>query len=654
MKIYNIEEGYGSRELGFNLILDFLRYIGASYQFMFFIMAVVMQILVYNIIKRYNYSVWISVFIYYCISPFYIATFNGMRQYLAIAVFIVALKYIEQKKIFKYIMLVSSLITVLGLAFVVGILYHYFQGQLMGELKKEAVYISRGVESTGTDYLKKLNDEDSRITYVDESGKVIYDNEANVESMDNHGHRKEIREAEINGEGADERMSSTLSEKTMYYAVRLENGNVLRVSSNQASVWMLLLQLLPPFAAVLILMLLLSGVFASRLSGKVVEPLNGLDLEHPDENDAYDEVQPLLSKIGRQSRQIRLQLEAARRQQKEFSIITENMQEGLLVIDRYTMVLSVNSSVGKLLKVKEIKTGESVYLLNRSEEFRGVVGQVLEGKHENKILRLDGSEIQVIANPVTRENKTEGAVILLVDVTEKVEREQLRREFSANVSHELKTPLTSISGFAEIMQDGFVKDEDVKVFAGRIYKEAQRLIRLVGDVIRISRLDEGGLPYQWEKLDLYSLTHDIFSTLHEAAEKQEVHMYMEGGSTVLDTVSTIMEEVLYNVCDNAVKYNRRGGEVFVRLKDGEDAVRVNVRDTGIGIPKEDQERIFERFYRVDKSHSKEIGGTGLGLSIVKHGVKTLNGRLWLNSEPGQGTEIIMEFPKHHMEEEAAE
>lgn len=551
-------------------------------------------------------------------------------------------------------MLVSSLITVLGLAFVVGILYHYFQGQLMGELKKEAVYISRGVESAGTDYLKKLNDEESRITYVDESGKVIYDNEADVESMDNHGHRKEIREAEINGEGADERMSSTLSEKTMYYAVRLENGNVLRVSSNQASVWMLLLQLLPPFVAVLILMLLLSGVFASRLSGKVVEPLNGLDLEHPDENDVYDEVQPLLSKIGRQSRQIRLQLEAARRQQKEFSIITENMQEGLLVIDRYTMVLSVNSSVGRLLKVKEVKTGESVYLLNRSEEFRDVVCQVLDGKHEDKVLRLDGSEIQVIANPVTRENKTEGAVILLVDVTEKVEREQLRREFSANVSHELKTPLTSISGFAEIMQDGFVKDEDVKVFAGRIYKEAQRLIRLVGDVIRISRLDEGGLPYQWEKLDLYSLTHDIFSTLHEAAEKQEVHMYMEGGSTVLDTVPTIMEEVLYNVCDNAVKYNRRGGEVFVRLKDGEDAVRVNVRDTGIGIPKEDQERIFERFYRVDKSHSREIGGTGLGLSIVKHGVKTLNGRLWLNSEPGQGTEIIMEFPKHHMEKEAAE
>ena len=551
-------------------------------------------------------------------------------------------------------MLVSSMVTVLGLAFVIGILYHSFQDQMMNELKKEAVYISRGVESAGTSYLENLDQKESRITYVDESGKVIYDNEADVENMENHSHRKEIREAEINGEGEDVRMSSTLSEKTMYYALRLDNGNVLRISSTQKSALALVGQLLPPLLGVWFLMMILSAVFASRLSGKVVEPLNNLDLEHPEDNVVYEEVEPLLSKIYRQNRQIHLQLEAARRQQKEFSIITENMQEGLLVIDRYTMVLSVNSSVGKLLKVNEVRTGESVYLLNRSEEFRGVVEQVLEGNHEDKILRLDGSDIQVIANPVTRENNTEGAVILLVDVTEKVEREQLRREFSANVSHELKTPLTSISGFAEIMQDGFVKDEDVKVFAGRIYKEAQRLIRLVGDVIRISRLDEGGLPYQWEELDLYSLTHDIFSTLHEAAEKQEVHMYMEGGSTVLDTVPTIMEEVIYNVCDNAIKYNHHGGEVFVGLKDGADVVRVTVRDTGIGIPKEDQERIFERFYRVDKSHSKEIGGTGLGLSIVKHGVSTLNGRLWLTSEPGQGTEIIMEFPKHHMEKEAAE
>ena len=550
-------------------------------------------------------------------------------------------------------MLVSSMVTVLGLAFVIGILYHSFQDQLRSELRKEAVYISRGVESAGTSYLKTLDNEESRITYVDESGKVIYDNEADVETMDNHSKRKEIREAEINGEGEDVRMSSTLSQKTMYYALRLDNGNVIRVSGTQESVVALLGQLVSPLVGVWVLMFVLAAVFASRLSRKVVEPLNELDLDHPEENQVYEEVEPLLSKICRQNRQIRLQLEAARRQQKEFSIITENMQEGLLVIDRYTMVLSCNTSVGKLLKVKDARTGESVYSLNRSEEFRNVVEQVLEGNHEDKILRLDGSDIQVIANPVTRENNTEGAVILLVDVTEKVEREQLRREFSANVSHELKTPLTSISGFAEIIQDGFVKEEDVKAFAGRIYKEAQRLIRLVGDVIRISRLDEGGLPYQWEKIDLYSLTHDIFSTLHDAAQKQEVHLYMEGGSLTLDTVPTIMEEVLYNVCDNAIKYNRRGGEVSVQLKDGGDVVRAVVRDTGIGIPKEDQERIFERFYRVDKSHSKEIGGTGLGLSIVKHGVSTLGGRLWLTSEPGQGTEITMEFPKHHIEDNKA-
>ena len=514
----------------------------------------------------------------------------------------------------------------------------------MGELKKEAVYISRGVESTGIDYLKKLNDEDSRITYVDESGKVIYDNEANVESMDNHGHRKEIREAEINGEGADERMSSTLSEKTMYYAVRLENGNVLRVSSNQASVWMLLLQLLPPFAAVLILMLLLSGVFASRLSGKVVEPLNGLDLENPDENDAYDEVQPLLSKIGRQSRQIRLQLEAARRQQKEFSIITENMQEGLLVIDRYTMVLSVNSSVGKLLKVKETKTGESVYLLNRSEEFRGVVGQVLEGKHENKILRLDGSEIQVIANPVTRENKTEGAVILLVDVTEKVEREQLRREFSANVSHELKTPLTSISGIAEIIRNGIVKPEDIPHFAGKIYDESQRLITLIGDIIKLSRLDENQVPMERETVDMLEMARNVVQQLSSVARKSGVTLVANGTHGQVQGVRQVLGEMVYNLCENAVKYNRAGGCVWVDVQQVADHVVLRVKDTGIGIPAAEQGRIFERFYRVDKSHSKAVGGTGLGLSIVKHGAALHHATISVSSEPEQGTEITLTFP----------
>ena len=530
------------------------------------------------------------------------------------------------KKIFKYIMLVSSLITVLGLAFVVGILYHYFQGQLMGELKKEAVYISRGVESTGIDYLKKLNDEDSRITYVDESGKVIYDNEANVESMDNHGHRKEIREAEINGEGADERMSSTLSEKTMYYAVRLENGNVLRVSSNQASVWMLLLQLLPPFAAVLILMLLLSGVFASRLSGKVVEPLNGLDLENPDENDAYDEVQPLLSKIGRQSRQIRLQLEAARRQQKEFSIITENMQEGLLVIDRYTMVLSVNSSVGKLLKVKEIKTGESVYLLNRSEEFRGVVGQVLEGKHENKILRLDGSEIQVIANPVTRENKTEGAVILLVDVTEKVEREQLRREFSANVSHELKTPLTSMVGYIELIKKEELSDL-VRDYVDVLSERAEKLKEMINSLFSLAKASSGNIELHPEKFELNRLVEQIFADMHDHVKESELQFVKQLTEENTEIISDNMYfyRICQNLIENALKYSAKHTRVFVKTyqKESSNHLCLEITNTA-GYPMDfTKEEIIERFFRGDKQRSSE--GNGLGLAIVSTYVKALGG-----------------------------
>ena len=551
-------------------------------------------------------------------------------------------------------MFVCALVLAVGLAAVMGILYSNFDGQMRKELSKEAAYLTYGVEQQGVDYLKNIKDKSARITYIDQDGTVLFDNEADVSEMKNHSDRTEFQKAEKYGAGESSRYSDTLSEKTIYYALRLKDGTVLRVSGTQDSVLALVENLIFPLCGLLCLMLILSGIMASAISKRIVKPINELDLESPEENRIYEELSPLLSKIHRQNREIQNQLELAKQQQEEFALITENMQEGLIVIDKYTMILSANSSAWNLFHMDRVRQGESVYCLDREEEFRHAIEQVLSGEHTELVLKLNGSDIQLIANPVIRDKKTEGAVVLLVNVTEKLERESLRREFSANVSHELKTPLTSISGFAEIMQDGFVKDEDVKVFAGRIYKEAQRLIRLVGDVIRISRLDEGGLPYQWEKLDLYSLTHDIFSTLHEAAEKQEVHMYMEGGSTVLDTVPTIMEEVLYNVCDNAVKYNRRGGEVFVRLKDGEDAVRVNVRDTGIGIPKEDQERIFERFYRVDKSHSKEIGGTGLGLSIVKHGVKTLNGRLWLNSEPGQGTEIIMEFPKHHMEEEAAE
>lgn len=549
------------------------------------------------------------------------------------------------KKIFKSIMAVCTVVLVLGLAFVMGILYRYFGRQISTELEKEASYVAQGIELSGVEYLEKLNGKNARITLIDQDGSVLYDSQAEASSMENHGDREEVEEAAETGKGEAVRMSETLSEKTIYYALRLEDGRILRVSSTQYSVLALVYQLIVPVLWILLLMIILSGAFAFRLSKKVVEPVNNLDLEHPEENEVYEEVAPLLSRMYKQNREIKNQIDTARRQQEEFSIITENMQEGLVVIDRYTMILSGNSSVWKLFHVNEPKSGESVYVLNRSEEFQSIIAKALAGKHNEAVLKVDGSDIHVVANPVMRENQVEGAVLLLVNVTEKLEREKLRREFSANVSHELKTPLTSISGFVEIIQDGYVKEEDIRAFAGRIYKEAQRLITLVEDVIRISQLDEGEVPYEWTETDLYETAKNVFGILSEAAKKQDVHLYIEGDRIKLHTVPNILEEVLFNICDNAIKYNKQGGSVCIRLTENEDNVCISVQDNGVGIPKEDQSRVFERFYRVDKSHSKEIGGTGLGLSIVKHGVSFLGGEVELESTPGQGTEITVSFPK---------
>ena len=383
--------------------------------------------------------------------------------------------------------------------------------------------------------------------------------------------------------------------------------------------------------------------------GDIIKPVNELDLEHPEENKIYEELSPLLGKIHKQNRQIQKQLELAKQQQEEFSLITENMQEGLIVIDRYTMILSANSSAWNLFRVDKVCQGESVYCLDRAEDFRHAIEQVLSGEHAELILKLNGSDIQLIANPVVRGQKTEGAVILLVNVTEKLERENLRREFSANVSHELKTPLTSISGFAEIMQGGLVKCEDIPKFAGRIYKESQRLLQLVEDVIQISQLDEEKTSYTWELVDVYQVCKNAFESLKEKAQSMNVHLYICGDSMKMEAVRTLLEEAVYNVCDNAIKYNRNDGSVSIFLTQTAHEIQIVVKDTGVGIPKEDQDRVFERFYRVDKSHSKEIGGTGLGLSIVKHAVSTLNGSIVLRSEEGSGTEITMKFLKVHKE-----
>lgn len=553
------------------------------------------------------------------------------------------------KKIFKSIMFVCALVLAVGLAAVMGILYRNFDGQMRKELSKEAAYLAYGVEQQGVDYLKNIKDKSARITYIDQDGTVLFDNEADVSEMKNHSDRTEFQKAEKYGAGESSRYSDTLSEKTIYYALRLKDGTVLRVSGTQDSVLALVENLIFPLCGLLCLMLILSGIMASAISKRIVKPINELDLESPEENRIYEELSPLLSKIHRQNREIQNQLELAKQQQEEFALITENMQEGLIVIDKYTMILSANSSAWNLFHMDRVCQGESVYCLDREEEFRHAIEQVLSGEHTELVLKLNGSDIQLIANPVIRDKKTEGAVVLLVNVTEKLERESLRREFSANVSHELKTPLTSISGFAEIMQGGLVKNEDIPKFAGRIYKESQRLLQLVEDVIQISQLDEEKTSYVWEPVDVYQVCKNAFESLKEKAKRLNVHLYICGERMKMEAVRTLLEEAIYNVCDNAIKYNRNDGSVSVFLTQTAQEIQIVVKDTGVGIPKEDQNRVFERFYRVDKSHSKEIGGTGLGLSIVKHAVGALKGSVMLRSEEGNGTEICMKFPKVHKE-----
>ena len=553
------------------------------------------------------------------------------------------------KKIFKSTMFVCALVLAVGLAAVMGILYSNFDGQMRKELSKEAAYLAYGVEQQGVDYLKNIKDKSARITYIDQDGTVLFDNEADVSEMKNHSDRTEFQKAEKYGAGESSRYSDTLSEKTIYYALRLKDGMVLRVSGTQDSVLALVENLIFPLCGLLCLMLILSGIMASVISKRIVKPINELDLESPKENQIYEELSPLLSKIHRQNREIQNQLELAKQQQEEFSLITENMQEGLIVIDKYTMILSANSSAWNLFHMDRVCQGESVYCLDREEEFRHAIEQVLSGEHTELVLKLNGSDIQLIANPVIRDKKTEGAVVLLVNVTEKLERESLRREFSANVSHELKTPLTSISGFAEIMQGGLVKCEDIPQFAGRIYKESQRLLQLVEDVIQISQLDEEKTSYVWEPVDVYQVCKNAFESLKEKAKRLNVHLYICGERMKMEAVRTLLEEAIYNVCDNAIKYNRNDGSVSVFLTQTAQEIQIVVKDTGVGIPKEDQDRVFERFYRVDKSHSKEIGGTGLGLSIVKHAVGALKGSVILRSEEGNGTEITLRFPKVHME-----
>ena len=549
------------------------------------------------------------------------------------------------KRIFKSIVLASVIVLLVSGGLTMGVLYNHFGNQLEEELRTEAEFLSIAVEDEGMSAFDSLPADSERITYIDTDGTVLYDNRSKTDDMENHLDREEIQEAMENGSGMAVRESDTLSQRTLYYAIRLNDGTVLRVSSTQYSLTGLLGGMIQPLLIILIVMLILAGFLASRLAKNIVNPLNQLDLDHPEENQTYEEVAPLLTKINRQQKSLQAEITQAKRQQEEFSIITDNMEEGFLVIDSHTEVLSYNSSALKLLGAREQDARQSVLALNRSESFQKTVERVLGGQHVISNQEFQGITCQVAANPVFQDGKVTGAVILILDVTEKMKGEQMRREFTANVSHELKTPLTSISGFAEIISDGFVKPEDTKKFAGRIFKEAQRLITLVNDVIKISQLDEGKLPYEKEEVDLYQAVRETFLRIEDHAKAEGVHLYLYGPHIKTNTVKTILDEIIYNLCDNGVKYNKKGGSLTVTIsQEGEQPV-ITVEDTGIGISEEDQKRIFERFYRVDKSHSKAIGGTGLGLSIVKHGSMFLGADMKVESTLGEGSKFILILPE---------
>ena len=550
-----------------------------------------------------------------------------------------------RKKIFQAMMAAAGSVLLASLIIILGCLYDYFGGLQEKQMQDELTLAAAGLEQSGEVYLtdQHLESKRFRLTWIDAQGNVLYDTKADGSSMENHADREEFQQAIKNGFGESSRYSSTLMEKTLYRAQRLADGSVLRISVSRATSGVLLLGLLQPLVLVLIVALALSALLSKRIARWVVAPLENLDLEHPLENDTYEELAPLLGRINQQRRQIDLQLAKLQRRNDEFAQITGSMKEGLLLLNEKNQILSINPMAQRLFETDESCVGENFLAVERSPEVNAAIAEAF-AKGSSKIQLPRGEQTyQLDISAISSGGAVIGAVILVFDITESMRAEQSRREFTANVSHELKTPLQSIMGSAELIENGLVAEDDMPRFVGHIRTEAARLVSLIEDIIRLSQLDEGSeLPF--EVCDLTEIAREVTESLADAADQRKISLTFSGEPLGLCSVKRLLAEICYNLCDNAIKYNREGGQVMVSVsRVGEEAV-LAVKDTGIGIPPEHQERVFERFYRVDKSHSKESGGTGLGLSIVKHAVQDLGGRIELDSTPGEGTEIKVYLP----------
>ena len=547
------------------------------------------------------------------------------------------------KRIFRATLLVGVAVLIASLALVMGVLYSYFGRVQESQLRDELSLAAVGVEKNGTDYLRALQSHQYRITWVRADGTVVYDTQVDAETMENHAQRQEIQQALAVGEGESSRYSSTLLQKTVYYAQRLPDGTVLRLSAVRVTAGVLVLNMLQPILLVLAAALILSGVLAGRLARRITEPLNRLDLEHPLENDTYEELAPLLRRMEHQRRQIDRQMGELRQRSEEFDQITGSMNEGLVLLDEAGAILSINPAARRLLDADGDCVGQDFLTVDRDVTMSDALRQAAEQGHSEFRGERNGREYQFDVTRIQTEGRTAGTVLLVFDVTERAFAERNRREFTANVSHELKTPLQGIIGSAELLENGMVKQEDVPRFVGHIRAEAQRLVTLIGDIIRLSQLDEGE-PMPTEPVELLAVAREAAENLRSAAKTRNVTVEVTGTPATVSGVRRLLYEIVLNLCDNAIKYNTEGGRVEVEVAQDGGTAAVTVRDTGIGIPPEHQSRVFERFYRVDKSHSKASGGTGLGLSIVKHAVQYHHGVIQLKSEVGKGTEIRVTFP----------
>ena len=547
------------------------------------------------------------------------------------------------KKIFQSILLVAGCVLLASLLIIMGFLYDYFGGVEENQLRDELSLAAAAVEDGGTDYLSRLTADRCRLTWIAADGSVLYDTRTDAESLENHASRAEVSQALTTGTGESTRYSSTLMEKTMYYAQRLDDGTVLRISISRATVGMIAVGMIQPLLIVLIVALILSGLLARRLSRRIVDPLNSLDLEHPLDNDAYEELSPLLKRIHRQHVEIQTQLRELREKTDEFTQITGSMREGLILLDEHGSILSINAAAQTLFGADAQCVGKDFLTVERSHEISAAIQAAVTDGHSEVRAERAGRVYQFDISRITSDGKFLGTVILAFDITEQEFAERNRREFTANVSHELKTPLQGIIGSAELIENGMVRPDDLPRFVGHIHAEAARLVTLIDDIIRLSQLDEGdAMPT--EPVDLLAVSQEAAENLHDAAAARDVTVSVTGQPSVIPGVRRLLYEVVYNLCDNAIKYNRDGGRVDITVAHDADGSSVTVADTGIGIAPEHQGRVFERFYRVDKSHSKASGGTGLGLSIVKHAVQYHHGRIELESTPGTGTTIRVVFP----------